>query len=214
MALTIQMLRIEPPGPADLDEALGVLVKNVDQMNDLVTALLDYSKLVSGRIPVQLGPFDPRRLLGEVHDSLAATAAHRGLALGLEIDEGLPAEVVSDYAKCRQVVFNLASNALKFTPEGSVVLRARPDDPGRWALEVSYTGVGIAAEEVELVFEEFGQAQIGRPTDAPGTGLGLTICRRLVDLLGGRLSVRSELGRGSTFTATWPIRVVADSASH
>jgi CheY-like chemotaxis protein len=212
MGLTIAMLRMAPPEPAELDESLQVLERNIARMSDLLSGLLDYSQLVAGQQPLQLAPFDPRGLLADVRDSLAATAAHRGLELTSVAEEGLPGRVVSDYAKCRQVVFNLASNALKFTERGGVRLVGRPDGPGSWAVNVIDSGVGIAAEDLGSIFEEFGQAKVGRPRGARGSGLGLSISRRLAERLGGGLSVRSALGRGSTFTATWPVHVRESSS--
>ncbi|MBX6314074.1 MAG: response regulator [Isosphaeraceae bacterium] len=205
MELTLQLLQMEHPSPEELDDALKVLMQNVRQMNDLLTGLLDYSQVVTEGQPLRLQPFDPRRLVAEVHDSLAATAAHKGLELRREEVHGVPDEVVSDYAKCRRVIFNLASNALKFTPHGHVALRLRPDGPEAWAIDVSDTGVGIAPEDLHTIFEEFGQARRGRPADVPGSGLGLAISRYLVTRLGGRLTVESRPGQGSTFTAIWPI---------
>jgi CheY-like chemotaxis protein len=212
MGLTIAMLRMAPCEPEELDSSLQVLEQNVARMSDLLTGLLDYSQLVAGQQPLQLSPFDPRDLLADVRDSLAATASHRGLELTSEAVEGLPDRVVSDYAKCRQVVFNLASNALKFTERGGVRLVGRPEAPGSWAVDVVDSGVGIAPEDLDSIFAEFGQARVGRPREAPGTGLGLSISRRLAQRLGGALSVSTALGRGSTFTATWPAHVRESSA--
>ena len=206
MALTVEMLRVVPQGPGERDDALDVLGQNIRRMADLLTGLLDYSRLVAGELPMDLAPFDPRALVRDVRDSLAATAASRGLELRSEVDDGLPGEVLSDYAKCRQIVFNLGSNALKFTRRGRVTFRARPDGRDAWAIDVADTGVGMAEEDLGSIFEEFVQARIGRPAEEPGTGLGLAISRRLCERLGGTLAVTSELGRGSTFSARWPLR--------
>ena len=207
MGLTIDYLRELPPEPDELAELLGVLRQNIGQMNDLLEGLLDYSRLVAGKLDLKLASFAPGSLAVEVRDTLAATAAHRGLELDLLLDPGLPGAVVSDYGKCRQVVFNLASNALKFTDKGGVTLRARPEGAAGWAIQVEDTGVGIPQEDIGRIFEEFAQARTGRPEGVPGTGLGLAISRLLMDRLGGNLTVASEVGRGSRFTATWPGRV-------
>jgi signal transduction histidine kinase len=204
MALTLEALKLAPPTPEELPEDLDLMGRNIRQMDELLSALLDYSRAVAGEQPLNLAPFDPRDLARDVVGSLSATAAHAGLALRLELDDGLPREVASDYAKCRQVLFNLASNAIKYTRLGHVLVRARRESPGWWAVDVTDTGVGIAEEDLERIFEEFEQARIGRPAEAPGTGLGLAISRHLVRRLGGRLTVASEVGRGSTFTAAWP----------
>jgi signal transduction histidine kinase len=120
---------------------------------------------------------------------------------------GLPVSVESDEMKCRQVLFNLVSNALKYTRKGRVRVEAGGHPGEGWLVSVSDTGVGIAPEDLETIFEEFGQARFGRPADAPGTGLGLAICRHLVERLGGRIDVFSEVGVGSTFRVAWPTRV-------
>jgi two-component system sensor histidine kinase/response regulator len=211
MGLTVQMLRLTKPTPAEVDEALGVLSLNVAQMNELLSGLLDYSQIVAGVQPLSLKPFDPRTLVAEVRDTLAATAAQKRLELALDVADDLPHEVTSDYSKCRQVVVNLVSNALKFTTRGRVTIGARRDPAGGWAVDVADTGVGIAAEDLATIFEEFGQARVGRPRGVPGTGLGLAICRRLVERLGGRISVISEPGRGSTFSAVLPDRFTAET---
>ena len=175
MGLTVEYLQGQPPEPGELEELLGVLRQNVGQMNDLLEGLLDYSRLVAGKLDLRLGDFAPKSLAVEVRDTLAATAAHRGLGLEQRVDPGLPPSVTSDYGKCRQVAFNLASNALKFTDKGRVTLRARPEGPGGWAIQVDDTGVGIAQDDIGRIFEEFAQARSGRPDGVPGTGLGVTV---------------------------------------
>ncbi len=180
-------------------------------MDELLTSLLEYARAVTGEQPLNLAPFDPRRLAEDVGDSLAATAAHRGLTLVVRAEEDAPEAVLSDYSKCRQVLFNLVSNALKYTERGSVEVVVRGDGPERWAVAVSDTGVGIAPEDLDRIFEEFEQARIGRPSDAPGTGLGLAISRHLTTRLSGWLKVESEVGRGSTFTVNWPVQIEEDA---
>ena len=207
MGLTIEMMRMVPGDARELDDSLGVLARNVKQMGDLLNGLLDYSQLVAGQQPLAIAAFDPRALVSDVRDSLAATAASRGLELRMEVGTRLADAVFSDYAKCRQVLFNLAANALKFTERGHVTMHARGDGREMWAVDVADTGVGIAATDLEAIFEEFGQASTGRPAGVPGTGLGLAISRRLVERLGGHLGVVSEPGKGSTFTARWPNRL-------
>jgi signal transduction histidine kinase len=130
-------------------------------------------------------------------------ASRAGIELALSTE---PTEitVTADERRVRQVVFNLVSNAVKFTPaDGTVDVSARADD-GRVVIEVADTGPGIATEDFETIFEEFEQTSEGRK--AEGTGLGLPLSRRLVELHGGRLWVESEPGRGSTFRFTLPIR--------
>lgn len=211
MGLTLQTLRMAPPDPDQLLEDLDLLGRNIGQMDALLTSLLEYSLAVTGEQPLNLAPFSPRRLAEDVGESLAATAAHRGLDLSVRVEDNVPETVLSDYSKCRQVLFNLVANALKYTERGSVTVVVHADGPERWAVQVTDTGVGIAPEDRERIFEEFGQARIGRPSGAPGTGLGLAICRSLTNRLGGWLKVESEVGRGSTFTVNWPTTIEEDA---
>src|SRR4029079_2299341 len=131
-------------------------------------------------------------------------AGRRGITLQATIDEGL-GEVRADERKIRQVVLNLLSNAIKFTPEaGQIEVRAVPVD-GSVEISVSDTGVGIAPEDQEAIFEEF--KQVGTASKkVEGTGLGLALSRKFIELHGGKIWVRSERGKGSTFTFTVPVR--------
>ncbi len=131
-------------------------------------------------------------------------AGRRGIVLGLTVDERLE-QIRADERKLRQVVLNLLSNAIKFTPEGGRIdVRAVPVD-GSVEVSVSYTGVGIAPEDQEAIFEEF--RQVGTAArKVEGTGLGLALSRRFIELHGGRIWVQSQVGVGSTFTCTIPMR--------
>jgi signal transduction histidine kinase len=123
---------------------------------------------------------------------------------------------VSDPTKITQVITNFASNAIKFTPAGgTVTIRAARDAGGMWRVEVIDTGIGMTEDQVPLIFEEFRQVNISSPHHTGGTGLGLPISKRLVELVGGRIKVISAPGAGSTFIAVWPIDVrgyVAESS--
>jgi signal transduction histidine kinase len=133
----------------------------------------------------------------------AEAADRAGIALGLTTDPG-EIRIAADERRLRQIVFNLLSNAVKFTPaDGRVDVSARLDD-GCVEIAVADTGPGIPAEDIEMIFEEFEQTADGK--QAEGTGLGLPLSRKLVELHGGRLWVESEIGRGSTFRFTLPAR--------
>jgi signal transduction histidine kinase len=176
----------------------------------LINDVLDLSKIEAGKMELDLSCFDLGLLLEHSATLVRERAQRHGLALELEVDEGL-AEWVADARKVKQVVVNLLSNAVKFTPNGGrVSVRARhlngvDGHGGEWAeVSVSDTGVGIAREDQALVFEEFRQASGDVLRKAEGTGLGLALVKRFVELHGGEVTLDSEPGRGSTFRFTLP----------
>ena len=169
----------------------------------LINDILDLSKIEAGRMELEVSEFDLPAALDNALTLVRERAGRRGIALGMTVDERL-GQIRADERKIRQVVLNLLSNAIKFTPEGGridVEAGLRDD-----AVEISVTdtGIGIAPEDHEAVFEEF--RQVGRSDKkAEGTGLGLTLCRKFIELHGGRIWVKSQVGTGSTFTFTIPV---------
>jgi two-component system, NtrC family, sensor kinase len=170
----------------------------------LINDILDLSKIEAGRMELEVSDFHLPSALDSALTLVRERAGRRGLALQINVDERL-GQIPADERKVRQVVLNLLSNAIKFTPEGGrIEVRATPQD-GLVEVSVSDTGVGIAPEDQEAVFEEF--RQVGTADKkVEGTGLGLTLCRKFVELHGGRIWVKSQLGAGSTFTFTLPVR--------
>ncbi len=172
----------------------------------LIEELLDYSKIEAGKIDLEQRPFALTGLIEEISELLAPRAQSKQLEIAAFVDERLPAQVVGDAARLRQVLLNLAGNAIKFTSTGGVALIA---EPGIWPNEVRFlvrdTGIGIAPEARERIFREFEQASdhIGRHYG--GTGLGLSISERIVKRMGGRISLESEPGNGSTFEVSLPL---------
>ncbi len=157
-------------------------------------------------MPLQISRFKIPELVGEVKSELEPIIMRSKLNLSLHIERDLP-PLSSDRQKVKQILLNLLSNALKFTHEGSVTVSARRNKKDRTILlSVADTGIGIASEHQDRIFEDFRQLD-NSPTRAyGGTGLGLSICRRLAQMLDGRITVQSEAGHGSTFTLTLPIR--------
>lgn len=170
---------------------------------DLVDDLLDLSRIETGRIKVELEPFSLPDLLLDLRSFLAPQAQERGLAFGLHLATGSPARLRADRRHLREILLNLAGNALKFTEAGgiSIAVRGAPSSRGLVQLffEVSDTGIGIAQEAQGRIFESFAQANADIVHRFGGTGLGLAICRRLVTLLGGEMGVESMPGQGATF---------------
>src|SRR5206468_8868378 len=164
---------------------------------------LDLSKIEAGRMELELSEFDLPQAIDNALTLVRERASRRGIRLGSTVDERL-AKIDGDERKVKQVLLNLLSNALKFTPEGGRVdVDARLDGDGA-EVSVADTGIGIAPEDQAAVFEEF--RQVGTADKkAEGTGLGLALSRKFIELHGGRIWVKSELGTGSTFTFTLPL---------
>jgi signal transduction histidine kinase len=170
----------------------------------LINDILDLSKIEAGRMELELTDFDLPTALDNALTLVRERAGRGNITLRTSVDERL-GEVQADERKIRQVVLNLLSNAIKFTPEGGRIdVVAAPKD-GSVEVSVSDTGVGIAPADQEAVFEEFRQVGTAEKK-AEGTGLGLTLCRKFVELHGGRIWVKSQVGTGSTFTFTIPVR--------
>jgi signal transduction histidine kinase len=170
----------------------------------LINDILDLSKIEAGRMELELTEFDLPTALENALMLVRERAQRRSLTLHKEVDAGL-GQIQGDERKIRQVVLNLLSNAIKFTPEGGrIELAAAPKD-GCMEVSVTDTGVGIAPEDQERVFEEFRQVGTAEKK-AEGTGLGLTLCRKFIELHGGKIWVKSQLGQGATFTFTIPVR--------
>ena len=172
----------------------------------LVSDVLDLSKIETGKMEVYLEPLDVPSIIVEVTNTIAPLAAKRGNTLETRIDPGLPA-LVTDVTKLRQSLFNLLSNACKFTENGRVTLDVFPETIGdaTWVtFEVADTGIGIAPETLGKLFRNFSQADASTTRRYGGTGLGLAISQQFCQMLGGNITVRSELGRGSRFTLRLP----------
>jgi signal transduction histidine kinase len=183
-------------------EYVGDIRDSGRHLLSLINDILDLSKVEAGRMELEPGRFDLGVTLGQAVTLLRERAGRHAIALELAVDDGL-GEVVADERKVRQVVLNLVSNAVKFTPEGGRVTVHARRVAGGVEIAVADTGVGIAPADQEAIFEEF--RQVGTPAARQeGTGLGLALAKRLVELHGGRIRVESEPGRGSTFSFTLP----------
>jgi signal transduction histidine kinase len=187
------------------DEYLKDIFASGRHLLSLINDILDLSKIEAGKMELELTTFDLPAAMENALTLVKGRAGNHGIGLNLDVDRGL-GEFVADERKIKQVLVNLLSNAVKFTPEGGRVdVRAAPADGGV-EIAVSDTGIGIAAEDQEAIFEEFRQVGTDYAKKREGTGLGLALTKRIVELHGGRIWVKSEVGRGSTFTFTLPIR--------
>jgi len=178
-----------------------------DALQSLIEELLDYSKIEAGKIDLAQRPFALTTLIEDITELLAPRAQAKNLEIAAYVDDRLPAELVGDAARLRQVLLNLAGNAIKFTSNGGVALIV---EPGIWPDEISFmvrdTGIGIAPEAQERIFREFEQADDRIARSYGGTGLGLAISERIVKRMGGRITLDSQLGAGSTFEVSVPLR--------
>ncbi|MCG2669409.1 ATP-binding protein [Bradyrhizobium sp. GCM10023182] len=172
----------------------------------LIEELLDYSKIEAGKLDLEQRPFALSTLIEEVTELLAPRAQAKKLEIAAYVDERLPLEVSGDAARLRQVLLNLAGNAIKFTVSGGVALIV---EPGIWPNEISFlvrdTGIGIAPEAQSRIFREFEQADDRVARTYGGTGLGLAISERIVKRMGGRITLESAPGKGSTFEVAIPL---------
>jgi PAS domain S-box-containing protein len=177
-----------------------------DALMALIEELLDFSKIEAGKIDLEQRPFALTSLIEDITELLAPRAQAKNLEIAAYVDERLPAEVLGDAARLRQVLLNLAGNAIKFTASGGVALIV---EPGIWPNEVNFlvrdTGIGIAPEAREKIFREFEQADDRIARSYGGTGLGLSISERIVKRMGGRISLESQPGIGSTFEVSIPL---------
>jgi signal transduction histidine kinase len=170
----------------------------------LINDILDLSKIEAGRMELDIARFDLHTAMDNALTLVQGRAERHGIRLQTEFSPAV-SDYNGDERKFKQIVINLLSNAVKFTPEGGSVKLAADRVNGAYSISVSDTGIGIAPEDQEKIFEEFKQVGSDYARKAEGTGLGLTLTRKLVELHGGRISVESEPGRGSKFTFTLPL---------
>jgi signal transduction histidine kinase len=186
---------------------LQVLERETDRLTNIIEDLLDLSSLDTGRIPSQLEPIESGAVVQRVFDSSITQAITNDVILSIDVDDDLPM-VIADAGQLEQLLSNLVVNALNYTEAGdNVTISARSDlHNGEPAVcfSVSDNGPGIAAEEIPHLFDRFYRGQAAQDSNAPGTGLGLTICREIVEIHGGTINVESQLGEGTKFIVHIP----------
>ena len=200
-----QLMTHSPNLSEDHQENLRAISSSGEDLLDLINQVLDFSKIEAGRTTLYPTNFDLYRLLDDLDDMFRLKSADKGLQLIFDRADEVPQYIRSDEVKLRQVLINLLTNAIKFTQAGGVIVRV--DLPKNQAprynlqqinFEVEDTGAGIAPDEINILFQAFSQTQTGRETQE-GTGLGLPISRKFVQLMGGEMGVRSTVGKGSIF---------------
>ncbi|OIQ91288.1 sensory/regulatory protein RpfC [mine drainage metagenome] len=190
-------------------EQMQMLLSSADALRVLIDDILDFSKLEAGRLEFDRRPFEPARVVEEVAALLRDRAGEKGITLSVSLDAGLPPWLEGDPGRLRQILLNLMGNAVKFTEQGgvSVSLRARADEEGvGLAVEVADSGIGIAPGQQERLFQSFVQADATISRRYGGSGLGLIICKRLVEGQGGHIGFASRPGQGSRFWFEIPYR--------
>ncbi|MBU7028049.1 MAG: PAS domain S-box protein [Theionarchaea archaeon] len=195
------LLGIDGPVNAQQKEDLEMIRESGGDLLELVNNLLDLSKIEAGRIELRVEPVDPAEVIDAVTSQLLMKAAEKRLSLTTDIAQDVP-PVTADESRLKQIVRNLLENALKFTEEGGVNVGAYYRN-GEVVFWVKDTGCGIAEEDQKIIFDKFRQARKGTEKSG-GTGLGLSVARELVELHGGRIWVKSEPGKGSTFSFSIP----------
>lgn len=194
---------------------LGKIQGSGQYLLELISDILDLSRVEAGKLEFEQIPFDLERLLGELFDLLSIRAASKGLAVRCEIDARVPAQVVGDSLRLRQILMNYANNALKFTERGEVVLLVELEQEDEDSLQLYFglrdTGIGIDAAQQERLFESFRQADSSITRRYGGSGLGLAICKRLAEAMGGSVGVESVEGQGSLFWCRLPMGRVDDA---
>ncbi|MDQ1354018.1 MAG: two-component system, sensor histidine kinase [Acidobacteriota bacterium] len=200
----LQLLGETPLNP-EQKEYIEVAVTSGKNLLTIINDILDFSKIEAGVIEIGVEEFDIRDLLHSTLKIFDAQAAKKGLKLYYDIDPGIPAKVISDSDRLRQILFNLVGNAIKFTEHGqvSIGVRAVPleDTPGHIKLNVTVTdtGIGIPPDRLQLIFEPFAQVDGSYSRKYQGTGLGLSVVKRLIQLMNGSITVKSNQGQGTVF---------------
>jgi signal transduction histidine kinase/CheY-like chemotaxis protein len=204
----------DPGFPDSQRGNLEIINRSGEHLLNLINDVLDMAKIDIGRIQLVETPFDLGELIANVSDLMSIRARDKALRLTIDQSSSFPRLVVGDEARLRQVLINLIGNAIKFTSQGGVTLRLRTRQNTRahLVIEVEDTGAGIAAEDIDRIFEPF--VQLGNQDTHKGTGLGLTISREFVRLMGGRLAVESTPGKGSVFRIELPLAEVAKAEVH
>ena len=201
----------------DKKKFLQAIHSSSDHLLNTVNDVLDYSKLDAGKLMLENEPFDIGKTIEEIVYSFTLNAEKKGIQLNsnLQIENNL--RVMGDEFRLRQILFNLTGNAIKFTSKGSVTITAsalwKSETEIDLKVEILDSGVGIPDDQLELIFEEFAQAsnnKIGGRRAIKGTGLGLPICKMLVEMQGGNINVQSEINKGSLFTVNIPYQVAQE----
>ncbi len=199
------LVRTDPQLPASLREDVDIISRSGEHLLKLINDVLEIAKIEAGKLQLVIAPFDLGGMVREVIEMMQVRASQKGLQLLFDMDSSFPRYIRGDEVRLRQILVNLVGNALKFTEQGGAVIRlgTHQNDRLHLRIEVEDTGPGIRPEDRERLFKPFVQLAEGK--EQKGTGLGLTIARQFAELMGGSITVESEVGRGSLFRLELPV---------
>lgn len=204
-------LMLEDSLPPQQRERAQIALSSAESLLDILDDILDFSKLEAAEVALGEEPVEIRRLVEQVMDLMSPNAIRKGLSFGHVVSAAVPRFVLADPTRVRQILTNFLSNATKFTDRGEISVRVDyvgATTDGRLVIEVEDTGIGVSAEDQERIFHRFIQADDSLARRAGGTGLGLAISSQLAELMGGRVTLQSVAGMGSTFRFEFPSRAV------
>ncbi len=204
----IQSEVLGPVAPTKYGEYVKIIRSSGHHLLELINDILDLSKIESGTVDLSQDAVNPRQILLECLDLIGHRAEEAGIELFEKTAPDIPKTIIGDARRIKQVFLNLLSNAIKFTPQGgTVAVCVTADNPTKLTVRVADSGVGIAKEDIPKVLSEYGQAEHGLDHLVEGTGLGLPISKKLVEMHGGRLNIESDVGKGTTVIITLPVNV-------
>jgi signal transduction histidine kinase len=203
-----EILKEEVDGPlnAEQKETADRILANGNRLLTMVNTLLDQAQLERGTLKLQENTFTPGKLLEPLHVVYSIMAQSKALFIKVEVGPDFPPILRGDMLRLQEVLSNLVENAIKFTRKGGVTVTLFCPDAAHWAFSVADTGLGISAEAQQYIFEPFRQVDSSTTRKQGGVGLGLSIVKQLVELMGGVITVQSEVGRGSQFQVTLPLQ--------
>lgn len=191
-------------------EQLEIINRSGKSLLNVINDILDFSKIEAGKIEINKKKFSLRKMINHICSMFIIRVRENNLTFPVTIEDSVPETVFGDEQRISQILLNILGNAFKFTEEGEIAVEC-DYKKGIGIIRISDTGIGISKEKQKAIFSPFEQADNSTGRNYRGTGLGLSISKRLAELLGGNISVKSEIGRGSTFTIEFPLPVLAEN---
>ncbi|MGI9435735.1 MAG: response regulator, partial [Geminicoccaceae bacterium] len=207
-------LLLETELTASQQQYARTVLNSADSLLSLLNDILDYSKIEAGKMELDAVPVDLLTLAEDIAELLAIQAQERMVSVLVRFVPGAPRFVIADPLRLRQIIFNLAGNAVKFTENGHVIISIEGNDDGLLEFSIRDSGIGIPADKLDLIFEKFSQADVSTTRKFGGTGLGLAISANLVELMQGKIGVESTIGEGSTFWFTLQLDIDERAEEH